>query len=148
MDRIVLRKVGSGLQPVDIVTADFIKRLDPGQTVYLQERPKKRSLDQNAGIHVIYGEVASQWDGMTTEDVKHHCKLYHGVPILRRDDRDFCEWYDTHIKAMDIEAKLMAMRYIPVTRNFTKKQAGEYMELCMKDFDQMGFTVFLDRQTA
>ena len=100
-----------------------------------------RSLDQNALSHAWYNEIAVQMAD-TPENVKCECKLRFGVPILRAEDPDFREMYDTAIKNhLSYEQKLVAMRYLPVTSNMTKPQLSRYLEHIQMSFAQQGVIV-------
>jgi len=107
-----------------------------------------RSLDQNAISHAWYNEIAVQIAD-TPENVKCECKLRFGVPILRAEDPDFCEMYDTAIKNhLNYEQKLVAMRYLPVTSNMTKPQLSRYLEHIQMSYAQQGVIVEFPNKAA
>lgn len=89
---------------------------------------KDRSHLQNALSHAWYEQLSRELSDDTPEGWKCFCKLHCGVPILRRDDNDFRTSYDASLKAMSYEAKLRAMRILPVTSLMTTRQLGEYLE--------------------
>jgi hypothetical protein len=100
-----------------------------------------RSVDQNALSHAWYNEIATQIAD-TPESVKCECKLRFGVPILRAEDADFREMYDTGIlRSLSYEQKLKAMRYIPVTSNMSKPQLSRYLEHVQMSYAQQGVIV-------
>lgn len=100
---------------------------------------EKRSLDQNAMIYAMYGEIAKQREDMTVRDVRHLCKLEIGVPILRAHDPDFCAFYDKGMKkTLNYEEKLEAMRFLPVTSLMNKKQGAEYITSMIRYWSQQG----------
>lgn len=99
---------------------------------------KARSLPQNAFTHAWYGQIARELREDDELGWKCYCKLHHGVVILRAEDGEFREAYDTVIKPLDYETKLMAMRHWPVTSLMTKKQLTKYADLVRDDFYQRG----------
>lgn len=110
------------------------------------KRGMGRSLDQNALSHAWYNEIARQVAD-TPENVKCECKLRFGVPILRAEDDDFREMYDTAIKHhLTYEQKLVAMRYLPVTSNMTKAQLSRYLEHIQMSYAQQGVIVEFPRE--
>jgi len=105
-----------------------------------------RSLDQNALSHAWYNEIAQQVAD-TPENVKCECKLRFGVPILRAEDEDFREMYDTAIKhSLTYEQKLKAMRYLPVTSNMTKAQLSRYLQHVQMSYAEQGVIVEFPRE--
>lgn len=102
---------------------------------------KARSLDQNAISHTWYEQIARELREDDALGWKCYCKLHHGVPILRAEDEEFREAYDTVIKPLSYEKKLIAMRHWPVTSIMTKPQLSKYLEAMQADFAQRG--VFL-----
>ena len=139
MTRLAFRKVGSDLKPIDIITADYMMKMDPGETLFVEKRERKRSLEQNNHFHALYAQIAQQWDGMTQKDVTRHCKLHYGIPILRRDDEDFRNVYDKSLKKLEYVEKLQAMDYMSVTRLFSTKQGVEYIDEINREFTEQGF---------
>lgn len=99
---------------------------------------KDRSLPQNAFTHAWYDQIARELREDDELGWKCYCKLHHGVPILRAEDEDFRDTYDTVIKPLDYEKKLTAMRHWPVTSLMTKKQLTKYADLVRDDFYARG----------
>ena len=89
---------------------------------------KSRSLDQNAISHAWYAQVARELREGTEAHVKAECKLWFGVPILRRDDDEFREKYDRIVKPMSYENKLDLMDWFPITSLMKTPQLSEYLE--------------------
>lgn len=88
---------------------------------------KDRSLDYNALSHCWYVQVANELREDDAAGVKAFCKLHFGVPILRTEDADFREFYDTAMKnALTYEQKLKAMRFVPVSSLMTQDQFDRY----------------------
>jgi hypothetical protein len=87
---------------------------------------KDRSLDYNAISHVWYAQIANELKDDDALGWKCHCKLHFGVPLLRAEDAEFRECYDSSIKFLSYEQKLKVMKYLPVTSIMTNEQFGKY----------------------
>lgn len=99
---------------------------------------KDRSLPQNALTHAWYSQIARELREDDELGWKCYCKLHHGVPILRTEDAEFRETYDSAIKGLGYEQKLKIMRILPVTSLMTKEQLSKYAESVQADFAQRG----------
>lgn len=100
---------------------------------------KDRSLDQNAISHCWYDQVARELREDTVVGVKRYCKLHFGVPILRAEDAEFREFYDSAIKShLSYEQKLKAMDMVPVTSRMTVKQLSQYLEDVQAEYAKRG----------
>lgn len=97
-----------------------------------------RSLPQNAITHAWYGQMARELREDDALGWKCYCKLHHGVPILRAEDEEFHEAYDTVIKPLSYEKKIIAMRCWPVTSLMTKDQLSRYGDAVQTDFAGRG----------
>ncbi len=100
--------------------------------------PESRSLDQNEMINGIYRQVASQKTDESFNEIRCQCKLRFGVPILRRDNETFRFVYDTAIKHLSYEFKLVFIDPYPVTSEMSKKQASEYIDEIIREYSQQG----------
>jgi hypothetical protein len=109
-----------------------------GKRVVVEFVPEGRSLDQNEMIHAIYKQVAEQKQDESFRDIRRHCKLHSGVPILRRDQQQFRDFYDTALKHLDYQFKLESMDFVPVTSRMSKKQATEYIDEIIREYSQQG----------
>lgn len=90
---------------------------------------KARSLDQNAISHAWYEQLARELREDDARGHKRFCKLHFAVPILRSEDSDYREFYDSAIKNnLSYEQKLCAMDFIPATSVMTKSQLSKYLE--------------------
>lgn len=98
---------------------------------------KDRSSPQNALTHAWYGQIARELRDNDEAGWKCYCKLHHGVPIMRADD-EFRAAYDTVIKPLSYENKIIAMRCWPVTSLMTKDQLSKYAEAVQADFARQG----------
>lgn len=106
---------------------------------------KDRSVDQNALTHAWYGQIARELPEDTEAGWKAFCKLCFGVPILRAEDEEFRNFYDSAIKqSLTYEQKLKAMSYMPVTSLMTVKQLSAYADAMQAYFRQAG--VILESQ--
>lgn len=95
---------------------------------------KHRSLDQNAIAHAWYEQISRELREDTPLGVKCYCKLHYGVPILRAEDSQFRECYDSVIKPLSYENKLKAMQHWPVTSLMSKGQLSQFLEAMQADF--------------
>lgn len=103
----------------------------------------KRSLSQNALVHKWYAEIALQLGDTTAETVRATCKLEHGVPILRRDDEQWREWYDNSFREFPYWQKIdLFERLDPaITRKMRVAQMTEYMDSIQRRYSQAGVTL-------
>jgi hypothetical protein len=88
-----------------------------------------RSDKQNKLAFRWYGELDKHTkNGIEYERAR--CKLHYGIPILREEDDDFRQMYDSTFKLMPYEAKLQVIEKmdVPVTRLMTVKQMGRYLD--------------------
>jgi hypothetical protein len=97
-----------------------------------------RSLPQNAISHAWYEQMARELREDDALGWKCYSKLHHGVPILRAEDAEFRETYDSAIKGLSYEQKLKVMRLLPVTSLMTKEQLSKYAEAVQDDFRRRG----------
>lgn len=89
---------------------------------------KGRSLDQNSISHAWYEQISRELREETPLGVKNFCKLNYGVPILRAENEEFRQQYDTVLKPLSYDKKLLAMNFLPVTSLMTKAQLSQYLE--------------------
>lgn len=95
---------------------------------------KKRSLDQNAQVHVWYEQLGRELREDDKAGWRRFCKLHLGVPILRDADPDFRAFYDKALKHLPYELKLAAMDYLPVTSLMAKPQMSAYHAAMQQHF--------------
>jgi hypothetical protein len=101
----------------------------------------KRTIEQNRLQRLWMKEAAEQIDGNTSEELRGHCKLHIGVPILREENEDFRIKYDIIVKPLPYEHKLALMMEpldFPVTRLMTTKQKTLYLDSVYQHFSEMG----------
>ena len=102
---------------------------------------KSRSWLQNKLQRKWCDEIAEQLGDQTSEEWRGYCKLRFGVPIRRRDDAEFCEAYDKHIKHLPYETKIALMMLpidFPVTRDMKTGQKTEYLDAVLRHFSEQG----------
>lgn len=109
---------------------------------------KARSLDQNAVTHCWYEQIARELREDDALGWKCYAKLHHGVPILRAEDAEFRETYDSAIKGLSYEQKLKVMRLLPVTSLMTKEQLSKYAEAVQDDFLRRGVVLEFPKVAA
>ena len=118
----------------------WLAAMKPPYTVDVS-RGKHRTIEQNRLQRLWLNEIAEQLGDRTAEEVRGHCKLHHGVPILRAEDDSFRETYDRIIRPLDYEAKLALMMVpldLPVTRLMSTKQKTAYLDAIAEDFMKQG----------
>lgn len=120
--------------------ASFIKLVEglslPATFEWQQGRD--RSLEQNRLQFLWAREAAEQRGDMTAEEVRCEWKLRHGVPILREDSMEFRDIYDTAIKPLPYDKKLLAMRFIPVTSEMNVRQMVRYLDTIERECAEQG----------
>lgn len=89
---------------------------------------RDRSLDQNRLFHAWINQVAVERCDDTANMVKRFCKLHFFVPILRAEDEEFAEAYDTAIRPMKYETKIMAISLMPVTSRCSVDQMSRGLD--------------------
>lgn len=99
---------------------------------------KARSVPQNNITHVWYEQIARELREDDALGWKSYCKLHHGIAILRAEDEEFREIYDSTIKSMSYEQKLKVMRFFPVTSLMSKEQLSKFAEAVRDDFRNRG----------
>ena len=99
---------------------------------------RDRSLEQNRLQFLWAREAAEQRGDMTADEVRCEWKLIHGVPILREESAAFREIYDTAIKPLPYEKKLVAMRFIPVTSEMKVPQMVRYLDTIQRECAEQG----------
>ena len=95
----------------------------------------RRSLDQNALVHVWYGDIAKSREGVTVVDVRRECKLNYGVPILRRDD-EMLNWLykNTIDRLREYEKRLILVDSFQITSIMSSGQLMEYLTCMETDY--------------
>jgi hypothetical protein len=110
----------------------------------------KRSIDQNSLIYALYGQIASQNESEAIIDIRRHCKLHYGVPLLRANDEAFCQFYDKSIKGMEYETKLLLMDYMDITsrKEFKKPMATQYIDTIIREYSKQGYSLIHPSEAA
>lgn len=101
-------------------------------------KPRARTAAQNAFSHAWYEEIAQALPEDDALGWKCYCKLHHGVPILRAEDEEYRASYDSSIKKLTYEQKLLAMRHWPVTSLMNTQQLAKYADAVQADFAARG----------
>jgi len=124
----------------------YIERVGGSTPLEVLVRPwsPKRSIDQNALFHVLYKQVTDQLEDRNGDDAQCESKLNCGVPILLRDDESFRDMWIANVRdGWSYEAKLVLMKWLPVTRTFSKKQGTEYIDRLCHYWAQAGVALEL-----
>lgn len=102
---------------------------------------RPRSTKQNRLQRQWINEAAEQLGDESAEEKRGYCKLVFGVPILRAEDEEFREAYDTHVKGLPYESKLACMMEpidFPVTRRMKTAQKKQYLDRMWDHFTGLG----------
>jgi hypothetical protein len=115
-------------------------------TMIVQEKKADRSTQQNNLQFKWLQDLERQGD-MSLEEYRRYCKLHFGVPILRKYDPEFREWYNEVLLHRTYEQKIKAMDYMPVTRLMKVKQMQEYLDEMEKHWRKEGFFLTVPDET-
>ncbi len=97
---------------------------------------KHRTLSQNAMIYALYAKAAQRREGETSVTIRRHCKLHFGVPMLRCEDSEFRENWDSCImNNLTYEQKLEIMDFYPVTSRMNTDQESRYIDDILCEFN-------------
>ena len=105
---------------------------------------KHRTNEQNRLQRKWMQEVAEQLGDRTSEEVRGHCKLHFGVPILREENEAFRVGYDRTVKPLSYEQKLDLMMEplsLPVTSIMNTRQKTAYLDQVFKHFTELGLVL-------
>jgi hypothetical protein len=100
-----------------------------------------RTKEQNALAFKWYGEIAQQMGDRTTSEVRAHCKLHHGVRIMRAEEETFRTAWNEHFLDWSYEDKLKLMVEpfdLPVTRLMKVAQLSQYLDAIHEEFAGQG----------
>lgn len=99
---------------------------------------RDRSTEQNRLSHKWYKETSEQ-TGEDIEDVRARCKLEHGVPILRENEK-FRQTYDRLIRPLSYADKIEIIKAtdMPVTRLMNVGQMSRYLDIVFRRHAEIG----------
>lgn len=103
-----------------------------------------RSIAQNKLQRMWMTEIAEQLGDRTAEEVRGHCKLHVGVPILREENEEFRKRYDEVIRPLPYPLKLLAMQVpldLPVTRIMNSSMKHRYLDEIFRQFSEQGIAL-------
>lgn len=102
----------------------------------------KRTLPQNATVHMWFADVSNQLGDSSEAEVKADCNATYGIPILRRDNPEWAEEFAA-LEHLNHEAlrKLIRVLDVPITRKMTSKQLTEYMDQMRRDYAEAGIVL-------
>lgn len=109
---------------------------------------KARSIDQNSLSHTWYEQISREMREETPLGVKCFCKLHYGVPILRAENEEFRIQYDTVLKPLSYDKKLLAMNFLPVTSLMTKSQLSQYLDAMQAAYADRVLLTFPEQEAA
>lgn len=106
--------------------------------VSVMEGYNERSDAQNRLQHKHYTEAAKYF-GWTPEYTKRFAKYNYGLPILAARENE--PWWSNilqRLEGLPYEVRLEFMHSMPVTSEFTTKEAKEYIDTYMREWSQAG----------
>lgn len=108
--------------------------------VTITEAKISRTKAQNRLLHRFFADIERQTMGQTAAEIKAHCNLTYGRPILARDDPEWESAFGYIFDSLNHPAKLKAIRVldIPFTRRMGVKQLTEYIEQMQRDYAEAG----------
>lgn len=128
----------NSLQSKEAFKAHIDWRFEQKKFIRIEMFDTARTLDQNAMTFELYTTIGKQIYGNDTVTARRECKLYHGVPIMRRDSDHFRKQYDLVIKPHSLQVKLELMDWLPVTSLMDRAQCSEYVETVMNTYATKG----------
>jgi len=93
----------------------------------------RRSLDQNALVHVWYKDIADHRD-VDVITVRRECKLNYGTQILRADDEALNWVYSQTIDRIRYEKRLIIMDGFQITSIMSTAQLQKYLSAMEEDY--------------
>lgn len=119
---------------------DLIGKAPADAVVTIEEAKISRTKAQNRLLHRFFSDIERQTMGQTAAEIKAHCNLTYGRPILARDDPEWESAFGYIFDSLNHPAKLKAIRVldIPFTRRMGVKQLTEYIEQMQRDYAEAG----------
>ena len=102
---------------------------------------RPRSDKSNRLQQLWHKEAAEQIGDETAEEKRGYFKLTIGVPILRAEDEEFREAYDSHVKSLPYETKLAVMQEpidFPCTRRMTSRMHKQALDELWDHYRSVG----------
>jgi len=96
----------------------------------------KRSLSQNALIHMWFGEIAKQTNE-SADQIKRECKFYQGCPILMAESPEFAAFAE-NLAHLTTEEKIASMDFVAVTSVMTAPQLGRMCDAVQRKYATQG----------
>lgn len=96
----------------------------------------KRSLSQNALIHMWFGEIAKQTNE-SADQVKRECKFYQGCPILMAESPEFVAFVK-NLEHLTTEQKIASMDFVSVTSVMTTAQLKRMCDAVQRKYLSQG----------
>ncbi len=142
-DRIVVNSAARLSEAITKITGMFRENKYVKVTL---SKGKDRTLDQNALWFALYQRITQMTQIGDVDDARKHCKLHHGVPIMRRDCDEFRDGWNRLFLDLPYEEKLSMMGPcplfgpdgFPVTRLFNRAQGIEYTNRIVDTFTAQG----------
>lgn len=105
----------------------------------------KRTLDQNALIHVWYSQIDNK---LGQNDTEEQFKYMYGIPILEVDEehREYVAMIRGKLSQLFWEERLAFMKYVPVTSLMDTKQLSEYGDTMQREMAKEGLILESNRK--
>lgn len=102
-------------------------------------KKKIRTSDQNALIHVWFGQIAKHYGDRTLKDVKGACHHEYALDIRMKDKAFAWVWHQTGAK-LDYEkqCKLLASETLGVSSKMTVSELRFYIDQMQRDYAAQG----------
>ena len=97
----------------------------------------KRTLDQNALIHVWYAQIDKE---LGQNDTEEQFKYQYGLPVLARDEEhaEYIGMIRDKLRKLYYEERILFMKYVPVTSLMDTKQLKEYADTMVVEMAKEG----------
>lgn len=117
----------------------YLKTRDLPITVAVRDGVDRTNAQNNL-VHKWFKEISVQSGDESDLDVKAHCNLIYGVPIMSQDE----EWaaaFGYIFQALNYKAKKKAIKVldIPFTRRMKTGELYDYMTEMARDYQEAGF---------
>ena len=99
----------------------------------------KRSLSQNALLHMWFGEIAKHFGDRSAQDVKGECHRDLGLSIRLRDEQFAWVWQKTGARLdREKQAALLASECLNLSSGMSVKDLREYMDEIERHYRAQG----------
>lgn len=122
------------------------EELIEGRPVIVEQVRPRRSNDQNSLSFAVYTQISEQSDDQTIVDIRRHCKLDFGIPVLCEAKAEYAGIYHATVGQLDYERQLLCMDWYKVTSEMSKAVFSYYMDEVIRAYTQLGYALADPRQ--